>query len=194
MPLVYGDGRFSNTGPYGRIPHREAARGNTPIPSKGFPAISGMAGAVSLHGKHPFQCEVAAMPSRPATTNIILHPRPQRCRRRSELLGTRAAYPGAYQSWPYVPQERCHSKQRQIQERADRGKARLIKQTAVVGRQLRYQHPARRSMRRSGTLKAVSLVEPPFFCFGFRKARFAQPSAPSPRGRERLWRIYIPVA
>lgn len=42
----------------GRIPHREAARGNTPIPSKRLPSLmSGMArGAVSLHGKHPFQC------------------------------------------------------------------------------------------------------------------------------------------
>ena len=58
----------------GRIPHREAARGNTPIPSKRLPSLmSGMArGAVSLHGKHPFQrCRRNAQPS--GNRNIVFH-------------------------------------------------------------------------------------------------------------------------
>ena len=56
--LVMEMGAFSiSLAQTGRIPHREAARGNTPIPSKRLPSLmSGMArGAVSLHGKHPFQ-------------------------------------------------------------------------------------------------------------------------------------------
>ena len=58
----------------GRIPHREAARGNTPIPSKRLPSLmSGMArGAVSLHGKHPFQCgRRNAQP--PGNRNIVFY-------------------------------------------------------------------------------------------------------------------------
>ena len=110
--LVMEMGAFSiSLAHTGRIPHREAARGNTPIPSKRLPSLmSGMArGAVSLHGKHPFpvwspQCPAARQPQ-----YHFLHPRPQRCRRQSGC-GSAAAYPGAYQSRPCVPRERCHSK------------------------------------------------------------------------------------
>jgi hypothetical protein len=49
-------------------------------------------------------------------------------------------------------------------------------------------------MRRSGMLKVVSLVEPPFLFWFREKQEFAQPLRPFPREGERLWRIYIPVA
>ena len=47
---------------------------------------------------------------------------------------------------------------------------------------------------RSGAVKVVSLVEPPFLFWFREKQEFAQPLRPFPREGERLWRIYIPVA
>lgn len=138
VPFGYGDGRFSiSLAHTGRIPHREAARGNTPIPSKRLPSLmSGMArGAVSLHGKHPFQCgRRNAQP--PGNRNIVFTSSstalPQTIRvweRRS--ISRRISIPALCSSGTL-----SFKKQRQVQERADRGKARLISKTAVVGRQL----------------------------------------------------------
>ena len=123
----------------------------------------------------------------------FLHPRPQRCRRRSGC-GSAAAYPGAYQSRPCVPRERCHSKTAAGTRAGRSGKSPPHKQGGSSEPPAPYQHPARRSMRRSGTLKVVSLVEPPFLFWFREKQEFAQPLRPFPREGERLWRIYIPVA
>jgi len=45
-------------------------------------------------------------------------------------------FPGAYQSRPYIPRERCHSRTAADTKAGRGGKARLIGKTAVVGRQL----------------------------------------------------------
>lgn len=112
VPFGYGDGRFFNlTGPY---------RTDTAPGSSQREHADPVEKAPQLNVRHGPGCRV---PSRQAPLPVwspqcpaarqpqyhFLHPRPQRCRRRSGY-GSAAAYPGAYQSRPYVPRERCHSK------------------------------------------------------------------------------------
>lgn len=193
--LVMEMGAFSiSLAQTGRIPHREAARGNTPIPSKRLPSLmSGMArGAVSLHGKHPFQCgRRNAQP--PGNRNIIFTSSstalPQTIRvweRRS--ISRRISIPALCSSGTLSFKNSGRYKSGQI------GESPPHKQGGSSGPPAPYQHPARRSMRRSGMLKVVSLVEPPFLFWFREKQEFAQPLRPFPREGERLWRIYIPVA
>ncbi len=120
----------------GRIPHREAARGNTPIPSKRLPSLmSGMAlGAVSLHGKHPFQrCRRNAQPSGSTIVfYILVHNATaddQVWERRS--ISRRISIPALCSSGTLSFKNSGRYKSGQIG-----GKARLISKTAVVGRQL----------------------------------------------------------
>ena len=121
----------------GRIPHREAARGNTPIPSKRLPSLmSGMArGAVSLHGKHSFQCgRRNAQP--PGNRNIIFYILVHSAAADDQGMGAPQHIPAHINPGLMFLGNAVIQKQRQVQERADLGKARLISKTSVVGRQL----------------------------------------------------------
>ena len=108
----------------GRIPHREAARGNTPIPSKRLPSLmSGIArGAVSLHGKHPFQrCRRNAQPS--GNRNIVFHILVHNAAADDQSMGTPQHIPAHINPGFMFLGNAVIQKQRQVQERADRGKA-----------------------------------------------------------------------
>ena len=106
----------------GRIPHREAARGNTPIPSKRLPSlISGMArGAVSIYGKHPFQCgRRNAQP--PGNRNIIFYILVHSAAADNQGVGAPQHIPAHINPSLVFLGNAVIQKQRQIQERADRG-------------------------------------------------------------------------
>ena len=112
VPFGYGDGRFFNlAGPYRTDTAPGSSQREHADPVKKAP---------QLNVRHSPGCRVpsrqaplpALSPQCPAARQPqyrFLHPRPQRCRRRSGY-GSAAAYPGAYQSRPCVPRERCHSK------------------------------------------------------------------------------------
>ena len=165
VPFGYGDGRFFQsrwprpdgyrTGkqPEGtRRSRRKASQLNVRhgpgcrVPSRQapLPALSPQCPAVRQPQYHFFTSSSTALPQ---TIRVW--------ERRS--ISRRISIPALCSSGTLYIQ-----KQRQIQERADWGKSPPHKQDGSSGPPAPYQHPARRSMRRSGTLKVVSLVEPPF--------------------------------
>ena len=98
--------------------------------------MSGMArGAVSLHGKHPFQrCRRNAQPS--GNRNIVFHILVHSAAADDQGVGAPQHIPAHIDPGLMFLGNAVIQKQRQLQERADRGKARLISKAAVVGRQL----------------------------------------------------------
>ena len=92
-------------------------------------------GAVSLHGKHPFQRgRRNAQP--PGNRNIVFHILVHNAAADDQSMGTPQHIPAHINPGFVFLGNAVIQKQRQVQERADRGKARLISKAAVVGRQL----------------------------------------------------------
>ena len=88
--------------------------------------MSGMArGAVSLHGKHPFQCgRRNAQP--PGNRNIVFYILIHSAAADDQGVGAPQHIPAHINPGLVFLGNAVIQKQRQIQERADRGKARLI--------------------------------------------------------------------
>ena len=98
--------------------------------------MSGMArGAVSLHGKHPFQCgRRNAQP--PGNRNIVFYILVHNAAADDQGMGAPQHIPAHIDPSLMFLGNAVIQKQWQVQEWADRGKARLISKAAVVGRQL----------------------------------------------------------